>query len=146
VSTDVEQERRRAEAIAELRTRSMYEAIGGEHVLRSVVDRFYDLMHSEPEFTEVRAMHKADLGYMRQSLFEFFSGWLGGPNLYIEKHGSPCLTGVHLPLGIDDTTEQQWMDCMQRAMDEAGVPLKFSELLMPSMRGLAEGMRLRLPG
>lgn len=145
MTTDDEAMRRREQALAVLRTMSMYEALGGEAGLRELVNRFYDLMHSERAFADVRAMHKADLGHMRGSLFEFLSGWLGGPNLYIEKHGSPCLTGVHLPLGIDDNTEQQWMDCMQQAFRDCGVDEMFSELLMPAMRGLAEGMRLHLP-
>ena len=33
----------------------------------------------------------------REKLFMFLSGWLGGPQLYVEKHGHPMLRARHLP-------------------------------------------------
>ncbi|WP_231960287.1 globin domain-containing protein [Tepidimonas fonticaldi] len=35
--------------------------------------------------------HPAQRGDARQNLFEFLSGWLGGPPLYAQKHGHPRL-------------------------------------------------------
>lgn len=59
-----------------------YALLGGASGLRQVVDRFYALMDSSPDFTRLRRLHAADLSQARELLFEFLSGWLGGPPLY----------------------------------------------------------------
>jgi hemoglobin len=141
-----EQQQRRQEVAADLRTgKSMYELLGGDTGLRAIVNAFYDIMESDPKIGPVRKMHKPDLGPMRIGLFEFLSGWLGGPNLYIERNGSPCLTGVHMGYTLNESNIGLWLECMQRAMDQAGVPLKYSEVLMPSLADMAEGMRIPDP-
>jgi hemoglobin len=68
-----------------------YDALGGADAVRALVDRFYELMDEWPETFALRQMHPPDLGHARQSLYEFLSGWLGGPPLYIEKNGHPRL-------------------------------------------------------
>ena len=65
-----------------------YELLGGEQALHRLVDRFYELMDSEPEFHGVRKLHPADLSGSNAKLFMFLSGWLGGPQLYTQKIGS----------------------------------------------------------
>ena len=55
--------------------------MGGEPVLRRVVERCYDLIDTLTEASAVRALHAKELGPMRERLFEFLSGWLGGPPL-----------------------------------------------------------------
>ena len=80
---------------------SMYAWLGGEQAIKDLVNRFYDIMESDESLKPIRDMHKEDLSPMRLSLFEFLSGWLGGPSLFIERHGSPCLTGAHKPFKID---------------------------------------------
>lgn len=138
---DTEARERREAAIAELRTRPMYDAIGGEATLRAVIDRFYEIMDTDQSLAPLRAVHGRDLSKVKNGLFEFLSGWLGGPNVYIERHGSPCLTGVHLPLGIDGVLADMWALCMARAMNDGGVPLRFSELMIPSLTEMAHDMR-----
>ena len=93
-----------------------YEIIGGEPSLRRLVNRFYDIMESEPTAAPLRAMHAADLSPMRQRLFEFMSGWMGGPRLY-----SDCVVGAHAHLQIGKAERDQWLQCMRQAMAEQAV-------------------------
>ena len=79
---------------------SLYELIGGESGLRSLVNRFYDLMDSSPEAAQVRAIHPKSLKQSREKFFMFLSGWTGGPQLYIEKIGNPALRMRHAPFSI----------------------------------------------
>jgi hemoglobin len=95
-----------------------YEALGGADAVRRLVDRFYDLMDELPETYGLRQLHPADLTGSRQSLFEFLSGWFGGPPLYIEKKGHPRLRMRHMPFAIGPTERDQWMLCMRTALDE----------------------------
>ena len=70
---------------------SPYEAIGGEAAVRTLVEAFYDRVDAESPV--LRAMLPRDDSGSRQKLFEYLSGWLGGPNLYIERRGPILHTG-----------------------------------------------------
>jgi len=95
-----------------------YEQIGGEKAVKKLVDRFYDLMDEKEEVSEIRSMHAKTLRISREKLFLFLSGWLGGPDLYIQKYGHPMLRRRHLPFKIGQSESDQWMLCMNQALDE----------------------------
>jgi len=121
--------------------------IGGEPNVRALVDRFYDLMDLEPEFAELRALHPAALDGSRDKLFWFLSGWLGGPNLYVERFGHPMLRARHLPYPIGVQVRDQWLVCMGLAMEElgdaGGLPPALRERLLQSFAQTADHMRNR---
>lgn len=93
-----------------------YERLGGTPVLRAIVDRFYDLMDSDPAYAELRAMHAADLAPMRTSLTSFLAGWSGGPRDWFA--GGKCVMSLHRPMAISAETSAQWMGAMGRAVNE----------------------------
>ena len=95
-----------------------YERIGGGDAVRALVDRFYDLMDLEPAYADLRRVHGNDLVNARDKLTWFLSGWLGGPDLYIERFGHPRLRARHLPFSIGLRERDQWMECMNQAMIE----------------------------
>ncbi|QDQ28786.1 group II truncated hemoglobin [Chitinimonas arctica] len=95
-----------------------YEVIGAEAGVRLLVQRFYDIMDSDPVAAGVRAAHSADLSEARERLYLFLVGWMGGPALYVEKHGHPMLRARHLPFRIDERMRDEWLYCMYKAMDE----------------------------
>lgn len=125
---------------------SLYEMLGGETGLRSLVDRFYDLMDSSPEAEKIRAFHAESLKQSREKLFMFLSGWSGGPQLYVERFGHPRLRMRHLPFPIGEAERDQWLWCMNKALDESQLDprvveylkLRFAEVA-DAMRNLAEG-------
>ena len=116
----------------------MYDWLGGEEALRNLVDRFYEVMDSEEYAGTIRAMHKEDLSPMRAGLFEYLSGWLGGPPLYIMKHGSPCITKPHMPFDIDQAASTAWVKCMNQAMLDTGVDPQYQTLLTPAFERIAD--------
>lgn len=95
-----------------------YNAIGGEATLRLLVQRFYALMDELPQAHAIRAMHPADLSQSMERLFMFLSGWLGGPQLYVERFGHPRLRQAHMTFPIDEAARNAWMDCMTQALHE----------------------------
>ncbi len=97
---------------------SHYEQLGGDQGVRKLVDRFYDLMDESKEAQVIRAMHPDSLQSSRQKLFEFLSGFLGGPPIYIEKHGHPRLRMRHHPFSIDQSARDNWLACMHQALEE----------------------------
>ena len=50
-----------------------YEKIGGDAAVGKLCDRFYELMDTVPRFSELRAMHPADLSGSRDKLYMFLS-------------------------------------------------------------------------
>lgn len=118
-----------------------YHRLGGELVIRRLVDRFYDLMDEDPDFYGIRKMHARDLTEARNKLFMFLSGWTGGPQLYMEKFGHPRLRQRHLPFAIGESERDQWMGCMQRAMDEVGVDETLRQELSAAFWKTADFMR-----
>lgn len=99
-------------------TLSPYEMIGGDTKVRALIDRFYDLMDSVPEYYVIRKLHPSDLNGSRDKLYMFLSGWLGGPPLYTDKFGHPMLRARHLPFAIGIAERDAWMACMTQAMSE----------------------------
>lgn len=105
---------------------SPYVQIGGEQGLRALVERFYDLMELESAAQDIRRLHPPSMDGSRQKLFEFLSGWLGGPSLYIEKYGHPRMRARHLPFAIGEAERDAWLGCMHQAMLDtlADTPLR----------------------
>lgn len=123
--------------------RTPYEMIGGAEAVRRLVDRFYEIMDQEPAAAGIRAMHAADLGPMREKLFEFLSGWLGGPPLYFERTGTVCLTEPHRPFAIGVAERDQWLMCMRRALVDVGVDEKTRALIDGPLFAIADFVRNR---
>lgn len=120
-----------------------YERMGGEAAVRALVRRFYELMDVLPETYGIRKLHPADLAGSEEKLFMFLSGWLGGPQLFVEKFGHPRLRARHLPFAIGGEEAAQWMLCMRQAMAETIVDEVLRAGLDKSLTDLAEHMKNR---
>ena len=128
-------------------TPSIYERLGGEPGVRALVDLFYDLMDLEPGYAQLRAVHPADMSGSRDKLHWFLCGWLGGPNLYIERFGHPMLRARHLPYPIGIAERDQWVACMGSAMAQLGpghgLDEALQQRLLEAFFGTADWMRNR---
>ena len=123
--------------------RTHYESVGGAEGVRRIVDRFYDLMDAAPEAVNVRALHAASLKVSREKLVKFLSGWLGGPQLYVEQYGHPMLRARHMPFPIAERERDEWLWCMRRALDEHAMPDDLRAYLYQRFMQLADHMRNR---
>lgn len=122
-------------------TQPLYELLGGEEGVRTLVDRFYDLMDTSSEAKDVRALHAKSLKQAREKLFMFLSGWSGGPPLYIEKFGHPRLRMRHMPFAIGSRERDQWLWCMNRAVDAGNYHPAVVEHLKQRFSEIADFMR-----
>ena len=119
---------------------TLYERLGGEAGIRQLVTEFYDEMERNPDAAAILPLH-ANLEDARQKLFEYFSGWLGGPPLYTSKYGHPRLRArhMHVPIGVEE--RDAWLICMVNALKtmnlEEPVLLALLERIVP----LADHMR-----
>ncbi|MBN8449147.1 MAG: group II truncated hemoglobin [Candidatus Accumulibacter necessarius] len=118
-----------------------YILIGGERMLATLCDRFYELMDTVPQFATIRALHPADLQSSRDKLFMFLSGWLGGPDLYVQNVGHPMLRRRHMPFAIGEDERDQWVACMFLAMEAVGIEAALREQLLNAFFNTADFMR-----
>lgn len=124
-------------------TPTLYDQIGGEEAVRSLVTRFYDLMDTSPEAIHVRATHAHDLKNAREKLFMFLTGWSGGPPLYTDQYGHPRLRQRHAPFSIGTIERDEWLWCMHRALDESNIPAESIAFLKKRFSEIADFMRNR---
>lgn len=117
-----------------------YQRLGGETVLRQLVLRFYHNMNDMPESRGIRKMHGADLGGATDKLFKFLSGWLGGPDLFVQEFGHPMLRARHLPFRIGLDERDQWMLSMNKALDDTPMDGELRELLRQALAQTANHM------
>lgn len=104
-----------------VRPPSTYELIGGDEGVKKLATLFYDYMETLPEAETIRDLHPKDLRSAREKFFMFLSGWMGGPDRYIAAFGHPRLRARHLPFPIGETERDQWLLCMQKALDELDI-------------------------
>ena len=123
---------------------TLYELIGGETGLRELVDRFYDVMDSAPEAKKVRAIHPEDLTNSRDKFFMFLSGWAGGPPLYMEKIGHPRLRQRHMPFPIGKAERDEWLWCMEKALQQMPFDEQLNEYMMGKFTEIANSMQNRV--
>jgi hemoglobin len=115
-----------------------YQALGGEAGIKRLVHRFYELMDELPEAYGVRQLHPSSLEGSAQSLFEFLSGWFGGPPLYMAKKGHPRLRMRHAPYAVTQVMRDEWMTCMTQAIKEQVAESALSERLITTFAQMAD--------
>ena len=122
---------------------SMFVILGGEPGIRSLVDRFYDLMDVDADLKLLRDVHGGSLDQARDKLFWYLCGYFGGPQHYIERFGHPRLRARHLPFSIGIAERDQWLLCMARAMKELEYPEPLMDRMLEIFFGVADWMRNR---
>jgi len=120
---------------------SHYERIGGAEKVRALTHRFYQLMDELPETHGIRKLHPHSLQGSEDKLFKFLSGWMGGPQLFIQEHGEPMLRRRHLPFPIGDAERDQWMMCMKQALQEVVEDEQLRSELAAAFAKVADHMR-----
>ncbi len=114
-----------------------YDLIGKEDGVKALAAAFYDAMDEMEEVESVRKMHEANLDVIKQKLYEYLNGWLGGPHLYQDKYGTICLTDPHQPYPIGEEQRDQWVACWDRALEKVDAPEDFRALTREPINRMA---------
>ncbi|MFK0208660.1 globin [Agrobacterium sp. NPDC090283] len=122
-------------------TITLYEAIGGDATVRALTRRFYELMDTLPEAARCRAIHPADLSGSEAKFYDYLTGYLGGPPVYVEKHGHPMLRRRHFVAPIGPAERDEWLLCFRRAMDETIENVKLRDIIWAPVERLAFHMQ-----
>lgn len=117
-----------------------YLLMGGAKAISSLVERFYFYMDTLPEAKELRAIHATDLSSAKDKLYKFLSGWLGGPDLFIQEYGHPRLRQRHFPFKVNQQVRDQWVYCMHKALYEIAMPDAIRNNIKQAISDLASHM------
>ncbi len=117
-----------------------YEILG-ETGVRQLADAFYDVMDELTEAAEIRAMHAANMDEIKRKLGTYLIGWMGGPPVYLAMNGTVCLTDPHAPYHIGPRQRDQWLLCMDAALDRLGVSNELKTMLKEPMFRVADTVR-----
>ena len=122
-------------------TITLYEAVGGDAGVRALTRRFYALMDSLPEAARCRAIHPPDLSGSEEKLYEYLTGWLGGPPLYTQKRGHPMLRRRHFMASIGPAERDEWLLCFVRALEETVPGEGLRKIILDPVTRLAHHMQ-----
>jgi hemoglobin len=117
-----------------------YQILGDDGIAR-LTEAFYDIMDELPEVQGIRRMHAADLGPMKIKLAEYLTGWMGGPPVYSDKYGSVCMTTPHEPYHIGPEERDQWLLCMDKALERIEASEELVDMLKVPMYRVADAIR-----
>lgn len=120
-----------------------YTRLGGAPALRRLVDAFYDAMDADPAAAGIRAMHAPDLTHIRDKLFDWLSGWCGGPALYQKRPDASCIMSAHAPYPIGEAERDQWMACMRTALARVDTDAETRAMFEAAFARLAGNLRNR---
>ncbi|WP_286241216.1 group II truncated hemoglobin [Neptuniibacter halophilus] len=121
---------------------SPYQALK-ESGIRDLVREFYRIMDSSPNYAELRAMHSSDLSGISENLGDYLVGWMGGPQIYLEKYGSVCMTGPHKSFSIGSKERDAWVSCMYEAMESLDLCDDVKMMLKDPIYRLADAVKNR---
>jgi len=114
-----------------------YQAAGQERGIRRLVDTFYEIMGSNAAYKTIWDMHPHaapdDRAVSRDKLSRFLCAWMGGPRLYKEKYGAISIPGVHAHLPITPIEHDQWLACMNEALERQAYPADLRSYLLTQL-------------
>lgn len=98
----------------------LIDTIGGEDVLRDLVEHFYDIIETTDEGAAIVKLHKRGHGmaHARIEQFNFLSGFMGGRRYFEEKYGHMDVKRMHEHVPISTQDAENWLTCMDRALED----------------------------
>lgn len=120
----------------------LYDLIGGEEGVSRLVETFYDIVEQEPEGAPLLILHMRGHGvaHSRIEQFSFLSGFFGGPQLYVERHGHSNVRQMHDHVDINPQARDAWLTCMSMAIDRVGLPPDIKSQMMATFMRVAQNL------
>lgn len=119
-----------------------FTALGGTPGIRQLVDYFYDTMESNADFQTIWSWHHSDKVIMRDKLSLFLCAWTGGPKEYGAKYGGISIPAVHAHLSVGIAERDQWLNCMQFALEAMNYPEDLKNYMLQQLAIPAERVRV----
>ena len=103
-------------------SQNLFDLLGQQKGLTHLVENFYFVMENDAEAKECLNSHQLVNGKIpdevKKKLTYFLTGWLGGPQLFLENYGPPRMRARHMHIKINAEMGGQWLYCMDKALDK----------------------------
>ncbi|WP_270169232.1 globin domain-containing protein [Paenibacillus sp. SYP-B4298] len=113
---------------------TIYEALGGEAVIRRLVQAFYPRVQAHPLLGPI---FPEDINPVMEKQYMFLTQFFGGPQLYSDAHGHPMMRARHMPFPITEERADAWLSCMGAALLEIGIERELAEYVLERLSGPA---------
>jgi hemoglobin len=107
---------------------SVFEAAGGEATFKTLVERFYAAVESDPLLRPLYP--EADLSSATERLTLFLIQYWGGPTTYSARRGHPRLRLRHQPFAIGQAERDAWLRHMTAAVESLDVSAEVRKALL----------------
>lgn len=107
---------------------SLFELAGGEATFRTLVERFYARVATDPILRPVYP--EEDLAGATERLTLFLIQYWGGPHTYSETRGHPRLRLRHAPFAIGRREREAWLGHMTAAVESLDIAPQVREALL----------------
>jgi hemoglobin len=94
---------------------TVYEAVGGSETFKTLVERFYAAVESDPLLRPLYP--EEDLSSATERLTLFLIQYWGGPDTYSARRGHPRLRLRHQPFAIGQAERDAWFKHMTAAVN-----------------------------
>lgn len=118
-----------------------YDQIGGEAGVKRLADAYLEELQNSPNARDLCALHTKDFEHYRERIYEYFSGFLGGPALYTQKHGLTMMRERHRHIPITAQMRDQWYECMRIALEKTVEDEVLRQKLDAAFWDMAESFR-----
>ncbi len=121
-------------------SKAIIEQIGGEKAVKKLVEVFYDFIETHPAGRDILKLHQDGHGlrHARLEQFDFMCGFLGGNRYYFEKHKHMNVKQIHEHVEIRQKDADNWLLCMDMAMEKCEVSHDLAEKLRQTFAKVAK--------
>jgi hemoglobin len=116
-----------------------YQRVGGEQTFRTLVERFYAGVATDPLLRPLYP--EQDLGPAADRLTLFLIQYWGGPNTYSATRGHPRLRMRHAPFTIGSAERDAWLRHMAEALQSLELEPELADELWRYLTMAAASMR-----
>ncbi|WHX48353.1 globin [Paenibacillus woosongensis] len=113
---------------------SIYDNLGGEEVIRQIVEAFYPKVKANPL---LGPLFPEDINPVMEKQFMFLSQFFGGPSLFSDAYGHPMMRARHLPFPVTRERAEAWLACMTEALEEVGIEEELKDFVIKRLSGPA---------
>jgi hemoglobin len=113
---------------------TIYDAVGGTEGVQRIVEAFYPKVQEHPL---LGPLFPSDITPVMEKQTLFLSQFFGGPSLYSDQYGHPMMRARHMPFPITPERAEAWLDCMNRALMEIGMPEELRLFVIERLSGPA---------
>ena len=122
--------------------KTLFERMGGLSATRALADEFYDVMENKEGVVELLRIHPEKLFRTRLNLYRYLTHWFGGPELFGKQYmNANWLELKHRRLNFNENEKNQWLYCMNTAMNNLNFNSELKWEIMTLFRDMIDSMQ-----